>query len=86
MGIGVRVGAGRVIAANLRAERARHGWTQQHLADLLGTSQTTVSQAETGHRALDPDDLLALCTALQVPLQRLLIGIDDGHLQVLGLR
>jgi UDP-N-acetylglucosamine 1-carboxyvinyltransferase len=77
---------GALVAANVRAERARLGWTQQQLADLLGTSQTTVSQVERGRRALDLDDVLALCAALQVPAQSLLVGADEGHLQVPGLR
>lgn len=85
MGFGVKAGVGRVVAANVRAERARHDWTQQYLADLLGTSQTTVSQVESGRCALDLDDVLALCAALQVPIRSLLVGADTRHLQVLGL-
>jgi transcriptional regulator with XRE-family HTH domain len=85
MGFGAEGGLRALVAANVRAERGRHGWTQQHLAALLGTSQTTVSQVEAGRRALDLDDVLALCAALRVPLRRLLVGVDDVHLQVLGL-
>ena len=76
---------GPLLAANVRAERARRRWSQEHLAALLGTTQSTVSQIEVGRRKIGPDDLLALCAALQVPLQQLLVGADDDQLQVLGL-
>lgn len=36
-----------------------------------------------GHRKLGPDDLLALWEALQVPLARLLVGVDDHQLRLL---
>ena len=32
----------------LRAERLRHGWTQQQLADFAGISLSTVERAEKG--------------------------------------
>jgi transcriptional regulator with XRE-family HTH domain len=75
---------GDLVAANVRAERGRHGWRQQQLADRLDTSQSTVSQIEAGRRRLDVDDLLALCQALQVPLARLLVGATDHQLQLLA--
>jgi transcriptional regulator with XRE-family HTH domain len=78
-------GVGRLVAANVRAERARRRWSQGHLGALLGTSQTTVSQIEAGRRKLGIDDLIGLCAALQVPLVRLLVGADDRQLQALGL-
>ena len=74
-----------VIAANVRAERARRGMRQNQLAQLLGTSQTTVSLIEAGQRAVSFDDLASLCLAFEVPLVRLLTGADEALLQVLGL-
>lgn len=44
-----------------------------------------MSQMESGRRKLGVDDLVALCESLQVPLRRLLVGVDAHHLQVLGL-
>jgi transcriptional regulator with XRE-family HTH domain len=73
------------VAASVRAERARRGWSQAHLAALLGTKQTVVSQIEADRRKLGVDDLIALCAALQVPLQRLLAGAGEHQMQVLGL-
>ena len=74
-----------VVAANVRAERVRRGMRQAQLAQLLGTSQTTISQIEAGQRTVSVDDLASLCLALDVPLVRLLAGVDTALLRVLGL-
>jgi transcriptional regulator with XRE-family HTH domain len=77
---------GDLAARGVRAERSRRGWRQAELATRLGTSQTTISQIESGRRRLSLDDLLAMCTALQVPLEQLLVGAQAEQLQALGLR
>jgi transcriptional regulator with XRE-family HTH domain len=77
---------GDLAARGVRAERSRRGWLQAELATRLGTSQTTISQIESGRRRLSLDDLLAVCTVLQVPLDQLLVGAQAEQLQVLGLR
>src|SRR2546423_14367058 len=47
----------------LRAERLRHGWTQQQLADFAGISLSTVERAEKGE-AIRGDCIQRLCEGL----------------------
>lgn len=53
-------------AAELRAARARRGYTQQELADRAGLSRVTVARLETSQRDVLMAQLLALCNALNV--------------------
>lgn len=52
------------LAANLRAERRRRGWTQQELADRAGLKQGVVASFEAGVSPLRAANLTALCRAL----------------------
>jgi len=74
-----------VVAANVRAERSRRGWTQEQLAEALGTARATVGHIETGRRAVTVDDLESLCRVLSIPLRRLFVGADASSLMVLRL-
>jgi transcriptional regulator with XRE-family HTH domain len=62
------------VAANLRAERARAGLTQSHLAERVGLSRTTYADLETGRRGFLLADLVEICEALDVGLFALLQG------------
>src|SRR4249919_1569335 len=74
-----------VVAANVRAERARHKWRQRDLAERLGVTQSTVSDIESGQREVPVGQLAALCRALDIPLTVLLRGADREDLEALGL-
>jgi transcriptional regulator with XRE-family HTH domain len=74
-----------VFARNVRAERARLGLTQSELAERLGWLQVTVSALETGRRAVQLDDIPALCRALGVSVEQLIMGADPADLNALGL-
>jgi len=74
-----------VVAANVRAERARHQWRQRDLAERLGVTQSTVSAIESGQREVGVGQLPALCRALKVPFSVLLTGADKRDLDALGL-
>jgi transcriptional regulator with XRE-family HTH domain len=74
-----------VVARNVRAERARHGWRQRELAERCGWSVDTVSNLETGQRRVGVADLPVLCRAFGVTIERLLVGADADDLQALGL-
>lgn len=76
---------GKVIAANVRAERARRGWTQADLAARLGWERAAVGFVEQGRRPIRVGDLPRLCAAFGVPLARLLDGAEQGGLQARGL-
>ncbi|MBK8078490.1 MAG: helix-turn-helix transcriptional regulator [Kineosporiaceae bacterium] len=58
---------GDVIAANVRAERARRRWTQAELGERVGWPRSSVSDVESGRRKLTADDLVALCLPSQRP-------------------
>ncbi len=62
---------GDVIAANVRAERARRRWTQAELGERVGWPRSSVSDVESGRRKLTADDLVALCAAFEVTLIKL---------------
>jgi transcriptional regulator with XRE-family HTH domain len=76
---------GDVIAANVRAERARRRWTQADLGERVGWPRSSVSDVESGRRRVTADDLVALCVAFGVPLLKLADGADPGDLRALGL-
>ena len=73
------------IAANVRGERARLKLTQAELGERLGISAATVSDIETGRRAVTANDLPSLCAAFGVPLSELARRANPRDLRVLGL-
>jgi transcriptional regulator with XRE-family HTH domain len=75
----------RVLADNVRAERARCRWSQQYLGEQMGWSQATVSDVEAGERQLTITDLLFLCRLFQLPLVKLLDGLSPEDLKTFGL-
>lgn len=60
------------IAAEVRAEAARHQMSQAGVALVLSTSTATVSRKFKGAYPFDADELLALAQAWDVPVTRLL--------------
>ena len=76
---------GDVLAANIRAERARRRWRQEDLADLLGWPRSSVSDLESGKRRIVVDDLVPLCQAFDVTFAKLLDGADEAELRTIGL-
>lgn len=77
---------GHVIAANVRAERARRQWRQADLAERLGWDVGTVGHLETGRRDVRATDLPALCRVFGISLERLLQDADPADIEALGLR
>lgn len=76
---------GDVVAAAVRAERARHRWTQAQLAERLGWSVATLGDLEAGRRRPAVDDLPLFCEALGIGLVTLLDRADPDDLRRLGL-
>lgn len=81
---GVAHDTDQVIAANLRALRARQGIRQIDLAQLTGLSRPTIAALEKGSRRVTVADAIALCSALGVGVGALLQG-DQDALRALGL-
>jgi transcriptional regulator with XRE-family HTH domain len=74
-----------VVARNVRAERARHGWRQVDLAEKLEWSMGMISDTEAGKRRVCMADMPNLCRAFEVTLMDLLKGADPDDLAALGL-
>src|SRR5437016_4885753 len=65
----------------LRAERLRHGWTQQQLADFAGISLSTIERAEKGE-SIRVDCIQRLCECLSKTSEELgLLKIDEKTLE-----
>lgn len=75
-----RYALGGVVASAVRAERSRRRWTQTQLAQKLGWGRSTVSDLESGKRAMLVDDLPSLCEVLDVPLWELMRQADGRTL------
>jgi UDP-N-acetylglucosamine 1-carboxyvinyltransferase len=70
------------IGTLIRDARKHRGWTQQQLAEVLGTSQSAVNRIERGHQNLSLEMLARIGEALDSPLVS--IGQGPTHLRVTG--
>jgi UDP-N-acetylglucosamine 1-carboxyvinyltransferase len=66
----------------IRDARKHRGWTQQQLADELGTSQSAVNRIERGHQNLSLEMIARIGEALDSPIVS--IGQGPTHLRVTG--
>ena len=73
--------ATRRVTANIKAEMSRQDLTQADLAELMGTTQQTVSRRLSGS-GLTVDDVEAFCRALRITLDVALAEhpqlVEDG--------
>lgn len=58
----------------LSRRRKQLGWTQEQLAEKAKTTTQTISTAETGRKALRPENILKLCDALDISIDYLFRG------------
>lgn len=75
---------GRRVAASIRANRLRHGWSTEHLADEVNrlgcpTSGNAITKIEGGTRRITVDELVVFATALGVDPADMLIAANCGH-------
>lgn len=64
-------------AAQLRAERAAIGMSQEDLAAASGVSHSAIARIETGVRVMDTAQLGAFCRALGLSLATFAIRADE---------
>jgi len=67
----------RRIGQSIRLCRKRAGYTQEHLAGLIGMHRTYYSAIERGEKNLQIDTLQRICAGLGVPVWEVLRDTDD---------
>ena len=63
----------------LTARRKQCRLTQEDLAEKAGLTTQTISTAETGKKALRPENIIKLCAALEISADYLLMGRVTGE-------
>lgn len=53
--------------------------TQEELAEKAGITPQTISSAELGKKALRPENIIRICSALEVSTDYLLLGEVNSH-------
>ena len=61
------------------ARRKQLRLTQEELSEAAGVTAQTISTAELGKKALRPENLLKICTALDISPDYLLLGRISGE-------
>jgi ribosome-binding protein aMBF1 (putative translation factor) len=74
-----------LVAANVRAARARRNLRQEDLADELGWDRAIISRIEAGRRRIQLADAIALCEVLEIGFHQLLEGLPVDTFRKLGL-
>lgn len=62
----------------IRAERERHGWSQEKLAARSGLDRTYVSGVERGERSPNLRNLIRMSEGLEVSLSSLVLTAEAG--------
>lgn len=66
------------LAAVVRAERARRGWTQAELADALGWGRGKVADVETARRSVTLPDVDALGEVFGMTLEEFAAEVEGS--------
>ena len=67
------------IGMRIWERRKQMRFTQEELAEKAGVTSQTISNAEHGTKALRPENIVKICTALEISTDYLLLGsIADG--------
>ena len=70
----------RDMGLRIALRRRETGMTQEELADRMDVSPQTISYVETGKKSIRPENLIKLCTALDVSADYLLTGsVSDAE-------
>ena len=67
------------MGSRLIARRKQCRLTQEELAEKTGLTTQTISTAETGKKALRPENIIKLCAALEISADYLLMGRVTGE-------
>lgn len=72
------------VAAEVRAERARHRLTQAQVAEAAGIPDRTYVRLDTGERVMDVAQLARVCDALGILPSQILARAEDEVARVAG--
>lgn len=67
------------IGNRILSRRKQLRMTQEELAEQAGITPQTVSSAELGKKALRPENIIRICSALEVSTDYLLLGKVNSH-------
>ena len=70
----LRIGLG----VRIREQRQQRGWSQEHLARLVGVSKSFLSDVENGKGGVIAETLLSLAQALEVSMDFLMTGVGPA--------
>lgn len=73
------------LAKAVRAERSRQQISQDQLAERLDWARSMVTKMELGQRDIAAHELPAICRALGVTLNRLMVDADAADRDALGI-
>lgn len=69
----------RIIGNSIQKYRIENHLTQDDLAELIGSSQTYVSEVEAGKHRLFFDTVVAIVQALNISVDKLIAEFDDSN-------
>lgn len=69
----------REIGARIQSRRTELRMTQEHLAELVGTSQKYISRIEVGYHNVKLETITAIAKSLQVSVEYLIADYDDSN-------
>lgn len=64
------------LATKIRKLRAKHGWSQEELADRAGLHRTYISHIENGKREISLETMCKVAHALEITPSELMKGVD----------
>lgn len=67
------------IGLRLSQKRKEKGYTQEKLAELVEVTPQTISYAEQGRKAMRPENIIKICTALNISTDYLLMGKESSE-------
>lgn len=74
----------REIGKRILERRKQMRFTQEELSEKAGITPQTISYAELGKKALRPENIIKVCSALEISTDYLLLGkISDGDVSFL---
>jgi transcriptional regulator with XRE-family HTH domain len=67
------------VANEVRAERARKGWTQLEMVRHTGLSRSTYMRIESGEHIADASELARICGAVGIPLSQFFRQVEERN-------